>query len=78
MGNEEFVEFAPVVRRNQQTDIANWRSVVNGFSFHHLAERGCQGEPCGQDTVCRVAGTSDVYGPMFEWLADGRSRSGGV
>jgi hypothetical protein len=70
-GNQQYVDYAQVVRRYQQSGVANWRSVVNGFSFHHLSERSCAGEPCGQDTLCRVAGTSDVYGPMIEWLANG-------
>jgi len=70
-GAQPFVEFAQVVRRNQEAGVANWRTVVNGFSFHHLTERGCQGEPCNTDSACRVAGTTDLYGPMIEWMGDG-------
>ncbi len=70
-GNQEYVEFAQIVRRNEQAGIANWRTVVNGFSFHHLSQRGCQGEPCGQDSVCRVGGTSSLFGPMLEWMGSG-------
>jgi hypothetical protein len=70
-GNQQYVDFAQVIRRNQVTGVANWRSVVNGFSFHHLSEQGCQGQPCGTDSLCRVSGTTDLYGPMIEWLANG-------
>jgi hypothetical protein len=50
--------------------------VVDGFSFHHLAERGCQGEPCSNDSSCRVAGTADLYGPMLAWFAEGATPFG--
>ncbi len=70
-GNQEYVEFAQVVRRNEQVGVANWRSLVNGFSFHHLSQRTCGGQPCGQDSVCHVAGTSSLFGPMLEWVASG-------
>jgi hypothetical protein len=70
-GIHEFVDFAQVVRIHQQTGVANWRSVVNGFSFHHLAQRGCGGEPCATDSACIAGGTSNLYGPMLEWLAEG-------
>ncbi len=72
-GSQQYVDFAQVVRRNQEAGVANWRSVVNGFSLHHLSERSCQGAPCGQDSACRVAGASDLYGPMIQWLASGGS-----
>ncbi len=75
-GAQPFVEFAQVVRRNEQTGLANWRSVVNGFSFHHLAERGCQGAPCSADSACRVAGTVELFGPMIEWLGNGATPFG--
>ncbi len=70
-GNQEYVEFAQVVRRNEQAGIANWRTIVNGFSFHHLSERSCQGQACSNDSTCRVHGTADLFGPMIEWIATG-------
>ncbi len=70
-GNEEYVDFAQVVRVNEQTGMANWRTVVNGFSFHHLSEPECLGEPCSNDSICHVEGTSNLYGPMLEWMASG-------
>ncbi len=70
-GNDEYVNYAQVVKTVEQTGVANWRSAVNGFSFHHLAEPQCQGEPCSNDSTCIVAGTSNLYGPMLEWFAEG-------
>jgi len=70
-GNQQYVDFAQVVRRNEQGGVANWRSVVNGFSFHHLSERSCGGEPCSQDSACHVGGTTALYGPMLEWMGAG-------
>jgi len=70
-GSQEFVDFAQVIRSRQETGVANWRSAVNGFSFNHIAERTCGGEPCSNDSACIVAGTSNLYGPMLTWFADG-------
>jgi hypothetical protein len=70
-GNEQYVSFAQVVRQRQQAGVANWRSAVNGFSFHHLAQRNCSGEPCSSDSACIVGGTSNLYGPMLTWFAQG-------
>ncbi len=70
-GNEEFVEFAQVVRSNEEPGVANWRSVVDGFSFHHLSEPECSGEPCSNDSTCHVEGTANLFGPMLEWMAEG-------
>ncbi len=70
-GNSEFIDFAQVVRVNEQAGVANWRSAVNGFSFHHLSERGCQGEPCNSDSICHIAGTADLFGPMIQWFEEG-------
>jgi hypothetical protein len=53
--------------------VANWRSVVNGFSFHHMTERGSGCEEYPVDSVHVVAGVSNLYGPMVEWLARGGS-----
>ncbi len=75
-GNEEYVEFAQVIRTNEVAGVANWRSVVNGFSFHHLSERLCQGEPCSNDSICHIEGTADLYGPMLEWLSAGATPFG--
>jgi len=70
-GNQEYVEFAQVVRQRQEMGVANWRSAVNGFSFHRLTERGGPGAPCPTDSAHIVAGILDVYGPMLEWFAQG-------
>ncbi len=70
-GLQEYVEYAQVVRRRQEPGVANWRSAVNGFSFHRLTERGGPGAPCPTDSAHIIAGILDVYGPMLEWFAQG-------
>ncbi len=70
-GDDEYVDFAQVVRVNEEPGVANWRSAVNGFSFHHLSEPSCLGEPCSNDSTCRVEGTSNLYGPLLEWMEEG-------
>ncbi len=75
-GVQEYVDFAQVVRQNEVPGLANWRTAVDGFSFHHLSERTCQGEPCSNDSTCRVEGTADLFGPMLEWMGQGATPFG--
>lgn len=69
-GLEDYVDFAQIVREKTEPGVANWRTVVNGFSMHHLSERGCQGEDCSKDSACIVAGIIDLLGPQLEWMTD--------
>ncbi|MFC1573180.1 FlgD immunoglobulin-like domain containing protein [Candidatus Eisenbacteria bacterium] len=61
-----YVSHAQVVR---ETD--NWKSIVNGFSLHHLSEVGCGGAYCDPGTECVAAGVVRVLQPALEWLALG-------
>ena len=67
-GQADYVEFAQVVRENQAGQ--NWRSIVNGFSLHHLSQRGCAGEDCANDSACVVRGGLDLLTPALAWLED--------
>lgn len=69
-GYEDYVDFAQIVRENTIPGAANWRTVVDGFSWHHLSERGCAGEDCSKDSACIVAGIMDLLGPQLEWMSD--------
>lgn len=70
-GTATYVDYAEVVRDNDQPLVANWRSVVDGFSFHHLSERGCNDQDCSADSACIIDGAADLMGPMLTWLQDG-------
>ncbi len=69
-GLEERVHFAQVVRHRMVPGEANWRTAVDGFSWHHVTERGCLGEPCAVDSACIVAGIADLLAPQIAWLGD--------
>ncbi len=69
-GLQEYVDYAQVVRANPVPGQRNWQSVVDGFSYHLLSERGCAGEPCANDSVCVIAGALEAFRPMLEWLED--------
>ena len=70
-GDVPYVNYAQVVRTKIQAQVANWKSMVNGFSFHHLSERGCSSEDCSADSACVVAGAADLLGPGLTWMATG-------
>ncbi len=69
-GIHAYVDFAQVVRQNTSPGVANWRTVVNGFSTHGITERGCGGEDCSPDSTCRVQGGLDLASPLFGWMED--------
>jgi hypothetical protein len=75
-GNQEYVDYAQVVRRDQQAGVANWRSAVNGFGFGHLTERGSPGNLCPADSAAVINGILDIYGPMLGWIAQGATPFG--
>jgi hypothetical protein len=70
-GTNTYVSYAQVARQYQQAQVGNWRTVVDGFSFHHVSERGCNGEPCSADSNCVVQGAAELLGPELTWLAAG-------
>ena len=69
-GTNDYTDFAQIVREKTEPGAANWRTVVNGFSMHHLSERGCGGEDCSNDSACIVSGIIDLLAPQIEWMRD--------
>jgi hypothetical protein len=70
-GDEPYVEYAQIVRENVQPGVANWTTVVDGFSLHHLAERGFGGEDCSSDSASIVSGGLDLLIPeLLGWMTD--------
>jgi hypothetical protein len=70
-GTEPYVEYAQVVRENVQPGVANWTTVVDGFSLHHLAERGFGGADCSSDSASVVSGGLDLLIPeLLGWMTD--------
>jgi hypothetical protein len=70
-GSQPYVDFAQVVRQNIEPGVANWKTILEGFSWFHLSERGCLGEDCSQDSACIVRGALDLVGPELAWLQAG-------
>jgi hypothetical protein len=66
-----YVDYAEIVRRNRIPGVADWRSVVEGFAWHHLSERGCGGEPCASESTCIARGLLDLIEPELAWIAEG-------
>ena len=60
-----YVCFAQVVRENIQPGIANWKTIVNGFSLSALTAS------CPPDSASIAAGMAAVFGPAIEWILDG-------
>ncbi|MBD3236440.1 MAG: hypothetical protein GF330_07040 [Candidatus Eisenbacteria bacterium] len=69
-GTHEFVDFAQVVRERVVPGEANWKSVVDGFSLHHLSER-IAGIGCSSDSASVVrAGLMLLQPEITDWLSD--------
>jgi hypothetical protein len=72
--NYDYLSYAQVVREKVEAGVSNWKTVVDGFSLHHLSEIGCvAGEDCASDSACIVSGGADVLGPAIEWILEGAS-----
>jgi hypothetical protein len=72
-GDQTYVDYAQVVRYDAPectSEDWEWRSVVDGFSFHHLSERTCEGEDCSADSLCVLRGAADLMYPELEWMED--------
>jgi hypothetical protein len=68
----DYVSYAQVVREKIVPQVANWKTIVDGFSMHHLSEIGCvPGEDCSADSFCVVSGAADVLGPALTWVLEG-------
>ncbi len=71
-GNDDFVDFAQVVKDHQPG--ANLRTVVNGFNFFNLSKIGCEGSvgspDCRRDSVCIVEGAAAMIRPVLGWVED--------
>jgi hypothetical protein len=70
-GDQQYVNYAQVVRTKIQSQVANWKTAVHGFSFHHVSERGYGGEDCSADSAAIVRGSADLMGPELTWLQAG-------
>ena len=66
-GQQSHVDFAQVVRENAEPGVANWRSVVNGFSLHHLTP---QQADCPNDSASIVTAGLTLLMPQLEWMSD--------
>ncbi len=64
---DHYTEFAAVRRDN--TTLANWRSVVTGFTFYRLCELGCGGMP--PDSAETVQGVAEFLGREIDWILEG-------
>ncbi len=69
-GSQTYADYAQVVRQRIQPGVANWMTVMNGFSLHLLSERGYGGEDCSADSAARVAGGLELLEPMLDWMED--------
>jgi hypothetical protein len=67
------VNFAQVVRESLSgpEGVGGWKSVVDGFSWHHLSEVNYGGEECSKDSLAILEGMLDLVAPELAWLADG-------
>jgi hypothetical protein len=66
--NYPYVEFSQVVKEENITGGGGWKTVVDGFSWHHLSEIGYGGEECSRDTVAVRAGCADLLIPELAWF----------
>ena len=66
------VEFAQVVRESLAgpEGVGGWKTVVDGFSWHHLSEVDHGGNECSRDSLAIIEGILDLIGPELAWLAD--------
>ncbi|MCK4413283.1 MAG: hypothetical protein KAY32_07055 [Candidatus Eisenbacteria sp.] len=67
------VAFAQVVRESLggSGGIGGWKSIVDGFSFHHLSPVGHGGEECSADSAAVLAGAQALFDAELLWLTDG-------
>ncbi len=67
------VNYAQVVRENLVApgDAGGWKTVVDGFSWHHLSEVYYGGQECGREPCAILEGMLDLAEPEFAWLGDG-------
>ncbi|MCK4413282.1 MAG: hypothetical protein KAY32_07050 [Candidatus Eisenbacteria sp.] len=67
------IAFAQVVRESLAGagDVGGWKSIVDGFSFHHLSQVGYGGEECSADSAAVLAGAQALFEAELLWLTDG-------
>ncbi|MCK4415496.1 MAG: hypothetical protein KAY32_18315, partial [Candidatus Eisenbacteria sp.] len=66
------VGFAQVVKESLSGpgDVGGWKSIVDGFSYHHLSEVGDGGAECSAESAAVVAGIADLLTAELAWLTD--------
>ena len=69
-GTDPTVNYAQIVRDMSDQPTTNWKTVVDGFSFHHLSEYGGVGDECSNDSARIVDGAANLLGPELEWISD--------
>jgi hypothetical protein len=67
------VGFAQVVKESLAGpgEVGGWKSIVDGFSYHHLSEVDFGGAECSAESAAVVAGIVDFLVPELAWLTDG-------
>jgi len=70
-GSQPYVDFAQVVRQNIEPGVTNWKTILEGGTWFHLAARDCLGDDCSPDSACVVQGALDLVGPELAWLQAG-------
>ncbi|MCK4413484.1 MAG: hypothetical protein KAY32_08075, partial [Candidatus Eisenbacteria sp.] len=66
------VGFAQVVKESLSGagDVGGWKSIVDGFSYHHLSKVGHGGAECSAESTAVVAGIADLLAAELVWLTD--------
>ncbi len=62
-------DYSQIVRENH-TYPSKWKSIINGFSLHHLSMVGCEGGECNVDSTCIVNGAANILLPAISWVLD--------
>jgi len=67
----QYTQYARVMRENVQPGVANWKSVVHGFTLPRLRRVDAGGAPDPGDSASVVSAIVDVLSPEVSWIADG-------
>ena len=72
-GHEDtLIRYAQIARDAAIPDSSNWRSIVDGFSLHHLSEWNCpEVEECEDDSTCVARGIDNLMRPELDWIMGG-------
>ncbi len=67
-GGTKQMQYAQVTNQNLSGN-ANWRTIIDGGSWHHMTQRNATGVPdfCPRDTPSIVAGSLSEIGAAMKW-----------